>query len=113
MATVNVVNVQGQTVAEIELNDDIFGAEIKPHLHWEIVRNQLANRRAGTHSTKTRTTVSGTTRKSLKQKVRAVHVTVQRKRRFLSAAVLPTVHIRAITAMLCPSKCGAPRCAQH
>lgn len=68
MATVNVVNVQGQTVAEIELNDDIFGAEIKPHLHWEIVRNQLANRRAGTHSTKTRTTVSGTTRKSLKQK---------------------------------------------
>lgn len=68
MAKVNIVNTQAQTVGEIELPDHVFGVEIKPYLHWEIVRNQLANRRAGTHSVKTRATVSGTTKKALRQK---------------------------------------------
>lgn len=65
---VSIVNAQAQSVGEIELSDTVFAAEVKPHLHWEVVRNQLANRRAGTHSTKTRTTVSGTTKKALRQK---------------------------------------------
>jgi large subunit ribosomal protein L4 len=68
MPKVNIVNTQAQTVGEIELADEIFAAEIKPHLHWEVVRNQLANRRAGTHSVKTRATVNGSTRKAYKQK---------------------------------------------
>lgn len=68
MPKVNIVNVQAQPVGEIELSDVVFGAEIKPYLHWEIVRNQLANRRAGTHSTKTRAIVHGTTKKALRQK---------------------------------------------
>lgn len=68
MAKVNVLNADAQTVGEIDLNDDVFAVEVKPHLHWEVVRNQLANRRAGTHATKTRTTVSGTTKKALRQK---------------------------------------------
>jgi large subunit ribosomal protein L4 len=68
MPKVNVLNEQAQSVGEIELADDVFAATIKPHLHWEVVRNQLANRRAGTHSTKTRTTVSGTTKKAVRQK---------------------------------------------
>ncbi len=68
MPKISILNAQAQAVGEIELSDDVFAAEIKPHLHWEIVRNQLANRRAGTHSTKTRTTVHGTTKKALRQK---------------------------------------------
>jgi len=65
---VSILNVQAQSVGEIELNDHVFAATVKPHLHWEVVRNQLANRRAGTHSTKTRTTVHGTTKKAVRQK---------------------------------------------
>jgi large subunit ribosomal protein L4 len=68
MPSVSIVNTQAQTVGEIELSDVVFGAEIKPHLHWEVVKNQLANRRAGTHSTKTRANVHGTTKKLGRQK---------------------------------------------
>lgn len=68
MPTMTVVNTQAQPVGEIELSDEIFAAEVKPHLHWEVVKNQLANRRAGTHSTKTRTTVHGTSKKTYRQK---------------------------------------------
>lgn len=63
-----ILNTQAKPVGEIELADAVFAAEMKPHLHWEIVRNQLAGRRAGTHSVKTRMTVHGTTKKALKQK---------------------------------------------
>ena len=68
MPKFSILNTQAQPVGEIDLADAVFDAEIKPHLHWEIVRNQLAGRRAGTHSVKTRMTVSGTSKKALKQK---------------------------------------------
>ena len=68
MPKFSILNTQAQPVGEIELADAVFAAEVKPYLHWEIVRNQLATRRAGTHSVKTRATVSGTTKKALKQK---------------------------------------------
>ncbi|MSQ82133.1 MAG: 50S ribosomal protein L4 [Myxococcales bacterium] len=68
MPKMNILNTQAQVVGELDLDDEVFGAEVKPHLHWEMVRNQLANRRQGTHSTKTRSTVHGTTRKTYKQK---------------------------------------------
>ena len=68
MPKLQVINKQAQAVGEIELADGIFAAPIKPHLHWEVVRNQLANRRQGTHATKTRGTVHGATRKALRQK---------------------------------------------
>jgi large subunit ribosomal protein L4 len=64
----NVLNEQGQPVGEIDVADDVFGAEVKPHLHWEVVKNQLANRRAGTHDTKTRAEVHFSTKKIYKQK---------------------------------------------
>lgn len=68
MPKFSILNTQAQPVGEIELADAVFAAEVKPYLHWEIVRNQLASRRAGTHSVKTRATVSGTSKKALKQK---------------------------------------------
>lgn len=68
MPSVTILNIHGETVGELELGEAIFFAEIKPHLHWEVVRNQRANRRQGTHSTKTRGEVHGTTAKAYRQK---------------------------------------------
>jgi len=68
MPTVDVINLAGSKVGSLELSDAVFGAEVKEHLYWEVVRAQLASRRAGTHQTLTRTTVSGTTKKVYRQK---------------------------------------------
>jgi len=61
-------NMEGQTIGQVELRDDIFG--ITPHvpvMHQALVR-QLANARLGTHKTKTRGEVSGGGRKPWRQK---------------------------------------------
>jgi large subunit ribosomal protein L4 len=68
MATLDVLNQSGQKVGEIELSDAVFGAPVKEHLLWEMVVAQLASRRRGTASTKTRTEVKGSTRKIYRQK---------------------------------------------
>lgn len=68
MPKVNVYNVLGETVGEIELNEDIFNTEINEHAVYEVVKNQLANRRQGTQSTKTRAEVRGGGRKPWRQK---------------------------------------------
>lgn len=61
-------NIQGETVNEIELQDDIFGVEPNvPVMHQALVR-QLANARLGTHKTKKRKEVSGGGRKPWRQK---------------------------------------------
>ena len=64
----DVYNLSGKATGEVDLDDGVFGAEVKPHLFWEVVRWQLAKRRAGTHSTKHRSDVSGTGKKPYKQK---------------------------------------------
>lgn len=64
----DVVNLQNSKVGQVEVSDAVFGAEVRPHLHWEMVRYQMAKRRRGTHSTKTRAEVTGSTRKLYKQK---------------------------------------------
>ncbi len=58
----DVYSIENTKVGEIEVSDEVFGAEVKPYLHHEVVRYQLAKKRAGTHSTKTRSEVSGSTR---------------------------------------------------
>ncbi|MCO4760740.1 MAG: 50S ribosomal protein L4 [Myxococcales bacterium] len=68
MASFKLYNQSAQEVGDIELTDAVFGAEVKPHLHWELVKMQRANRRAGTHSTKTRSEVKGSTKKIYRQK---------------------------------------------
>jgi large subunit ribosomal protein L4 len=65
---VPVHNTAGETVGEIELREDIFGAPINaPLMHQALVRQQ-ANARLGTHKTKTRSEVSGGGRKPWRQK---------------------------------------------
>lgn len=68
MASVELVNMEGEKLEEIEIRDEVFCAEVKPHLIHEVVRWQLAKRRRGTASTKTRGEVSGGGRKPWRQK---------------------------------------------
>ena len=54
MPKLNVLNINGQNVGEIELVDSIFNVEVNEHVLYEVVKNQLANKRQGTQSAKTR-----------------------------------------------------------
>jgi large subunit ribosomal protein L4 len=65
---VEVKNIAGETVGEVELRDDIFGIEPNgPVMHQALVR-QLANRRLGTHKVKSRGEVARTKAKWYRQK---------------------------------------------
>jgi len=68
MAKINVLNLSGDAVGELELADEVFCAEVKEHLLWEVVVAQRAAKRAGTHSTKTRAQIKGSTAKLFRQK---------------------------------------------
>ena len=68
MPTINVVNMAGAKVGEIELSDMIFGAEVKEAVLHTAIRAFLLNQRQGTQSTLTRTEVSGGGKKPWKQK---------------------------------------------
>lgn len=68
MASVAVYNIEGKEVEKLELNDSVFGVEINEHLVHKAVVTQLANRRQGTQSAKTRSEVSGGGRKPWRQK---------------------------------------------
>jgi large subunit ribosomal protein L4 len=58
----------GEVVGEIELADGIFGIEANKYVMHTVVKNQLANRRRGTQSTKTKTEVRGGGKKPYRQK---------------------------------------------
>src|SRR5262252_10856916 len=68
MPVVDVVNLDGKKVGQVELADSVFGAEVNTHLLHEASRWHLASQRAGTHKTKGRGEVSGAGRKLWKQK---------------------------------------------
>lgn len=68
MPKVSLLNVSGEQVGEIELNDAVFGVEVNEHVLYEAVKNQLANKRQGTQSAKTRAEVRGGGRKPWRQK---------------------------------------------
>ena len=63
MASVKVYNIEGKEVGTLELNDAVFGVEVNEHLMHLAVVSQLANKRQGTQSAKTRAEVSGGGRK--------------------------------------------------
>lgn len=68
MPKLDVLNVTGQKVTEIELNDNVFGIEPNVPVMHEVVKNYLANQRQGTQSAKTRAEVRGGGRKPFRQK---------------------------------------------
>ncbi|MDH3725008.1 MAG: 50S ribosomal protein L4 [Thermoleophilia bacterium] len=68
MSKLAVLNAEGVTVGISELSEDLAGQEIKTHLIHETVIAELAARRAGTHSTETRSDVAGGGAKPWRQK---------------------------------------------
>ena len=68
MPTVNLKNIQGATVGQVELSDELFAAEVNPFAMHLVVRAILNGRRLGTQSALTRTEVRGGGRKIYRQK---------------------------------------------
>ncbi len=66
---VKVVNIEGKdTGKSVELNDSIFGIEPNEHAVYLDVKQYMANKRQGTHKSKERGEITGSTRKIKKQK---------------------------------------------
>ena len=68
MPKVNVYDMAGKVVSEMELSEAVFGIEPNPVVVHQVVVNYLANQRQGTQSTLTRTEVSGGGKKPWRQK---------------------------------------------
>ena len=68
MPKVDVVDLNNQKVGEMDLSDQVFGAEVNKNLLYEAVRHYQAGQRAGTHKTKVRREVAGSGKKLWKQK---------------------------------------------
>jgi len=68
MATFDVLNLDKKKVSTIDLADDVFAGDVNEHLFYEVIKSQLASRRAGTHAVKNRSLVSGGGKKPYKQK---------------------------------------------
>ena len=68
MPNVNVLNIKGENVGNIDLSEQLFGIDVNEHAVYEVVKNQLANKRQGTQSAKTRAEVRGGGKKPWRQK---------------------------------------------
>jgi large subunit ribosomal protein L4 len=68
MPTVDVVDLKNNKVGEVELADEVFGAEVNEALLYEAVRQFQAGKHTGNHKTKTRSEVAGSGKKLWKQK---------------------------------------------
>ena len=68
MASVDVLNISGDTVSQVELSDDLFNVPVNTSVLHQVVRMQLAKRRSGTASVKNRSDIRGSSRKLFRQK---------------------------------------------
>ena len=68
MPKIDVYNIEGKKVSDLELNEAVFGIEPNEKIVHSVLVNYLANQRQGTANTKTRAEVSGGGRKPWRQK---------------------------------------------
>ena len=68
MPKIDVYNMQGKKVSDVELSEAVFGIEPNENIVHSVLVNYLANQRQGTQSTKTRAEVSGGGKKPWRQK---------------------------------------------
>ena len=68
MPVIDVQNVKGKQISQVELADDVFSVPVKSSVLHEVVTMQLANRRSGTAAVKHRSDVRGSGRKLFRQK---------------------------------------------
>jgi large subunit ribosomal protein L4 len=68
MPVLDVQNVKGKQISQVELADDIFSVPVKSSVLHEVVTMQLANRRAATAAVKHRSDIRGSRKKLYRQK---------------------------------------------
>ena len=68
MATVDVINMNGDKVSQTELSDEIFNVPVKSPVLHQVVKAQLAGKRAGAACVKNRSDIQGSQRKLYRQK---------------------------------------------
>ncbi|MGD8208943.1 MAG: 50S ribosomal protein L4 [Desulfobacterales bacterium] len=68
MPAIDVQNIKGKQISQIELADDVFNVPVKSSVLHEVVTMQLANRRSGTAAVKHRSDVRGSGKKLFRQK---------------------------------------------
>ena len=68
MPVIDVQNVKGKQISQVELADDVFSVPVKSSVLHEVVTMQLANRRSGTAAVKHRSDVRGSGKKLFRQK---------------------------------------------
>jgi len=68
MPVIDVQNITGKQISQVELADDVFNVPVKSSVLHEVVTMQLANRRAGTAAVKHRSDVRGSGKKLFRQK---------------------------------------------
>jgi large subunit ribosomal protein L4 len=68
MPVIDVQNIKGKPISQVELADDVFSIPVKPSVLHEVVTMQLSNRRSGTAAVKHRSDVRGSGRKLFRQK---------------------------------------------
>lgn len=68
MPVIDVQNIKGKQISQVELADDVFSIPVKSSVLHEVVTMQLSNRRSGTASVKHRSDVRGSGRKLFRQK---------------------------------------------
>lgn len=68
MPKVNLYNMSGKVIGDVELSDAIFAIKVNNDVLHMVVKNQLANKRQGTQSTKTKSEVRGGGKKPWRQK---------------------------------------------
>ncbi|MEE4605752.1 MAG: 50S ribosomal protein L4 [Desulfobacteraceae bacterium] len=68
MPVIDVQNITGKQISQVELADDVFNVPVKSSVLHEVVTMQLANRRSGTAAVKHRSDVRGSGKKLFRQK---------------------------------------------
>ncbi|MGD8290399.1 MAG: 50S ribosomal protein L4 [Desulfobacterales bacterium] len=68
MPVIDVQNIEGKQISQVELADDVFAIPVKPSVLHEVVTMQLSNRRSGTAAVKHRSDVRGSGKKLFRQK---------------------------------------------
>ena len=110
MANVKVLNMQGAAVGEIELQDEVFGAEVNVSAMHTVVRAYLNAQRQGTQSAKTRTEVRAAAR-STARRAPATRVIMAAGLRSLPTAALYSLPSRAIIASAFRARFAVWQCA--
>ena len=109
----DVINLESESVGTIDLADSVFGLEARADILSRAVTWQLAKRRAGTHSTKTRGEVARTGKKPYRQKGTGRARQGSTKGPQMRAAASSSARDRAITRSICRRRCGSWRSARR